>query len=594
MPFDLPGILPRRTRRPERKDGSMTAEALKRLRERAGSMQEAATTFEPIYSPWQGVNKLAQAAVGGMLNRKLEHEEAIATEREQRERAAAMRKLTEAMRPTPPPPVPMEPAMAPQGASTAPQEGMGYDWLLQRESGGDFGAMNPQGYAGRAQFGAARLADAQAAGVIPEGTGPQMLVDDPRMQQEIEAWHFGDLERQADQLMASRALPTEIAGVPVTREGLVAAAHLGGAEGMRQFLETGGQYNPADANGTTLLDYLALGAQHAAGGMRESAYPPGMRETASGPDLTGVMAALSDPALDDRTRQVALAMLPQFMPEEPASPVPIGPGHALVDPATGRTIYENPAAPGGPTTNVNVGGPAPYGPLQAGEVLRTDEQGNPVAIEPIPGGKLAREEEEAAAQEKLAREQTARTATVVTNAAQEAAALVDRFGWRSAGPLGGAMSATGLSEVSALIDTVRSNVSLDKIVEMKKTGATLGQVSEKELELLSDSLGKISVWMPPEVLHENLTFIAETYGKIAEDLASAPADTGGAEEAPAEAPAAPEAAPEPAAPAAPADDAGGFPAELEGITLGDRSARDIWEQLTPEAREQLRRDLGAL
>jgi hypothetical protein len=50
-----------------------------------------------------------------------------------------------------------------------------------------------------------------------------------------------------------------IGGVPITRDGIRAMVHLGGAEGARQTLTSGGRVNPADANGTTLLDYARLG-----------------------------------------------------------------------------------------------------------------------------------------------------------------------------------------------------------------------------------------------------------------------------------------------------------------------------------------------
>ena len=44
--------------------------------------------------------------------------------------------------------------------------------------------------------------------------------------------------------------------VDVTIDGLVAVAHLGGKTGLKKFLESNGKYNPADAYGTTLKDYL--------------------------------------------------------------------------------------------------------------------------------------------------------------------------------------------------------------------------------------------------------------------------------------------------------------------------------------------------
>lgn len=38
---------------------------------------------------------------------------------------------------------------------------------------------------------------------------------------------------------------------------MMAVAHLGGKDGLRQFLTSGGRYNPADTNGTRLSDYFA-------------------------------------------------------------------------------------------------------------------------------------------------------------------------------------------------------------------------------------------------------------------------------------------------------------------------------------------------
>ncbi|HJP08339.1 MAG TPA: hypothetical protein QF882_12895, partial [Arenicellales bacterium] len=43
---------------------------------------------------------------------------------------------------------------------------------------------------------------------------------------------------------------------PITLNGLLAVAHLGGRTGLKKFLQTNGTYNPADSNGTRLSDYL--------------------------------------------------------------------------------------------------------------------------------------------------------------------------------------------------------------------------------------------------------------------------------------------------------------------------------------------------
>ena len=46
-----------------------------------------------------------------------------------------------------------------------------------------------------------------------------------------------------------------INGVLINDDSIMAMAHLGGKSGMRQFIESGGEYDPADSNGTTLSDY---------------------------------------------------------------------------------------------------------------------------------------------------------------------------------------------------------------------------------------------------------------------------------------------------------------------------------------------------
>lgn len=135
-----------------------------------------------------------------------------------------------------------------------------YDRLIQRESGGDFSARNKQGYVGRAQFGDARLEDARRAGVIPAGATKEDFRLNPDMQKSAEDWHFSDINNFIDRTGLSSMEGKVINGVPITREGMVNVAHLGGKGGLEKFISSGGRYNPADANGTRLSDYFAMGS----------------------------------------------------------------------------------------------------------------------------------------------------------------------------------------------------------------------------------------------------------------------------------------------------------------------------------------------
>lgn len=154
-----------------------------------------------------------------------------------------------------------------------------YPELIQSESGGDFGAQNEQGYVGRAQFGPARLIDLKRAGVIPPDMTPEQFRNNKDAQIAAEKWHFGDINNFIDQSGLGRLEGKTIKGVPITREGLVNVAHLGGKTGLKRFVTSGGRDDFADDNGTRLSDYLAMAAD--SGGVASSDVVPAA-ETRSG------------------------------------------------------------------------------------------------------------------------------------------------------------------------------------------------------------------------------------------------------------------------------------------------------------------------
>lgn len=144
------------------------------------------------------------------------------------------------------------------GATTSPAS------LVQNESGGRWDAQNDavgaggrRGHFGRIQFGQARLEEAKAAGAIPAGTTVQAFMASPEIQQSAERWHWNDIDQAITANGFDRLVGQPINGVPITVEGLRAVAHLGGKDGMRRFVETGGRYNATDENGTSLMDYFA-------------------------------------------------------------------------------------------------------------------------------------------------------------------------------------------------------------------------------------------------------------------------------------------------------------------------------------------------
>jgi len=122
--------------------------------------------------------------------------------------------------------------------------------------GGDPTEVNDEGYGGRMQFGAERLADAAAAGLVPRGTtGAQFAQMPVEQQQRVEDWHFNNIDTRAQQEGLTEYHGRVVAGVPINENSIRAMAHLGGFDGAKRFIETNGRYNPADSNGTRLSDY---------------------------------------------------------------------------------------------------------------------------------------------------------------------------------------------------------------------------------------------------------------------------------------------------------------------------------------------------
>jgi len=100
-------------------------------------------------------------------------------------------------------------------------------------------------FVGKLQFGKARLQDYQNA----TGTAftQDEFIKDAALQDKVAAWHIADLDKAIDALGDDAA--------DYDRDGLRAVAHLGGKSGMKKFVQSKGDYNPADELGTSLQSY---------------------------------------------------------------------------------------------------------------------------------------------------------------------------------------------------------------------------------------------------------------------------------------------------------------------------------------------------
>jgi hypothetical protein len=126
--------------------------------------------------------------------------------------------------------------------------------LAKSESGGNDSVINSEGYGGRFQFGQDRLNDYNRA-TGNNLTVAQLASMPADQQRQVQNWHLNDIDQFAANKGLNSYVGQEVAGVPITQNSLRAVAHLGGKGGLEKFLTTGGQYNPADSNGTRLSDY---------------------------------------------------------------------------------------------------------------------------------------------------------------------------------------------------------------------------------------------------------------------------------------------------------------------------------------------------
>lgn len=122
--------------------------------------------------------------------------------------------------------------------------------LRGSESGGNYGVINSEGYTGAYQWGQGRLDDYNKA----NGTNwtLEQFRSNPSLQETAQDWHEGDILKQLGGFVG-----TTVNGQVLDEAAIIGMAHLGGVGGARQYIETGGAYNPADSNGTRLSDYAS-------------------------------------------------------------------------------------------------------------------------------------------------------------------------------------------------------------------------------------------------------------------------------------------------------------------------------------------------
>ena len=109
-------------------------------------------------------------------------------------------------------------------------------------------------YVGKWQFGAARLEDFKKVNKKFKNLTMDQFKDSSSIQNEVWDWHIDDINSYIDSRELDRYIGTKLNGVEITREGLIAGAHIGGRTGLKNFLTKGTE--GTDELGTTISDYI--------------------------------------------------------------------------------------------------------------------------------------------------------------------------------------------------------------------------------------------------------------------------------------------------------------------------------------------------
>jgi hypothetical protein len=130
--------------------------------------------------------------------------------------------------------------------------------LAKRESGFIPDVRNEYGYTGLFQLGEQALEELKRFGMAPENMTLNRLRYTAAEDQARLALNLAELNWRRIVNEASQKLGQSVNGIPVTKPGLLAAAHLVGPSAVKKWLASDGKKTKADANGTKIEDYMRL------------------------------------------------------------------------------------------------------------------------------------------------------------------------------------------------------------------------------------------------------------------------------------------------------------------------------------------------
>lgn len=111
------------------------------------------------------------------------------------------------------------------------------------------------------------------------------------------------------------------------------------------------------------------------------------------------------------------------------------------------------------------------------------------------------------------------TAKTVLSALDEAEALVDSFGATGLiGQVTQGVDALPAGVLRSKLDLARDNNAIDKLLEIKRSGGTMGALNQSELELLKNIQGTLRVGLPADVLKPQIQSVRAMWKNVLSKL----------------------------------------------------------------------------
>jgi len=138
-------------------------------------------------------------------------------------------------------------------------------------------------------------------------------------------------------------------------------------------------------------------------------------------------------------------------------------------------------------------------------------------VKVLKGSETARKIKAAEDQSRMSQENRVGIAQTVFEDLDRGLKVLDEYGGAATGVAGMVsdwMPPTPAGRLKAQLDSVKSNIGIDKLIAIKKEGSGLGQVPQSQLEMLASVLGKMDTNMQGEDLRYNMLRAQEIYADI--------------------------------------------------------------------------------